>query len=144
MRRKPPAGSAVPARSSPCVSSKTERKGKQVSTNFYIRTGNDDTSDQHIGKRSAGWVFTFNAQVNKSYDDWMKALLNLGPDQIVMDEYNQTYTVEEFVDQVQETRQPWGPNKITSRSYDASVYHPETREKRWMDKGFMFASYEFC
>ena len=115
-----------------------------MSTNFYIRTGNDDTSDQHIGKRSAGWVFTFNAQVNKTYDGWMETLLNLGPDQIIIDEYNQTYTVEEFVEEVQETRKPWGPQQIQPKAYNASIYHPETREKRWMDKGFMFSNYEFC
>lgn len=115
-----------------------------MSTNFYLRTGDDDTQDQHIGKRSVGWVFTFNAQVNKTYDDWMKALLNMAPGQFIMDEYNRPYSVEEFVEEVQATLKPWNGSNEAPRGYNASIYHPEARQERWMDRGFMFSNYEFC
>lgn len=115
-----------------------------MGTNYYLRTDDKEEVDQHIGKNSRGWVFGFNGQVHKTYDDWVKALLAMTPNQIIVDEYGNVHSTEDFIETVQDTLKPWG----RSRKQPASIRESEQRGKQpkrnWQDRGFSFSNYEFC
>jgi len=75
-----------------------------MGTNFYFVTpkcehcGRGDKK-KHIGKRSAGWSFTFQAtEYICSYVDWLSFLENnVGK---IVDEYGDEMTLQEFTEMV--------------------------------------------
>ena len=92
----------------------------------------------HIGKRSAGWTFGFEAHphwVDADDDDlvletraqWREYLRR--PGVIIEDEYGQEFTPDEFDALVDATREPWGPNGIQPRTRDA-LDHWGNRDSR--------------
>ena len=90
-----------------------------MSTNFYATAtcehpcAHCQPDGIHIGKRSGGWTFGFEA-----HDDlglatrkaWQAHLRQ--PGVAITDEYGQQYAPDEFDALVDKTREPWGPNKI--------------------------------
>ena len=79
----------------------------------------------HIGKRSGGWTFGFEAHphwVDADDDDlvletraqWREYLRR--PGVIIDDEYGREFTPDEFDALVDRTREPWGPNRIQPRT----------------------------
>jgi hypothetical protein len=109
-----------------------------VSTNFYIRSKSTNPFNgeegQHIGKRSAGWTFGFQGRVNKSIAEWKNVIDNMPVEQVIVDEYDNVYTPEEFWAAVEATRTY---NGKPAKSQVAGV-------RNWNDHGFSFSAYEFC
>jgi hypothetical protein len=122
-----------------------------MSTNFYIRetsveisSGQSVAEDTHIGKRSAGWVFGFNGRDFKTVQVWRNVLSMLPTNCQIVDEYDRVHTVEEFWAMADQTKEPWGPDKITPsniKQYDDPM---RTTRRNWADEGFGFSGYEFC
>jgi hypothetical protein len=114
-----------------------------MSTNFYITSSDPELEREHIGKRSAGWVFSFNGQIHKTFDDWIRNLVELEDGRMIVDEYGQHYSVEEFVEAVRATLKPYrGTTPL--RNHAREAYDPDSRQKNWSDRGFTFSNYEFC
>ena len=71
-----------------------------MGTNYYARVMpckhcNLVKTEDHIGKSSAGWTFTFHATDEiKSYKQWLKFLKN--PDTKIYDEYDRECSLEDF------------------------------------------------
>ena len=105
-----------------------------MSTNFYIRQA--DGNREHIGKRSAGWAFTFEATNHKTVASWRRRLNGLGERELIEDEYSREMSVEEFWQQAYATLQPWGPEG------KAPLFLSDGPDN-WKDGGFAFSNYEF-
>lgn len=111
-----------------------------MSTNFYLeRSENGMTTQEHIGKRSGGWAFSFQARNHNTAAAWRRRLDAMGNSERIVDEHGRPYTVDEFYQLTYETLQPWGPNKIMPKVKDG----PD-RRRNWVDGGFSFSNYEFC
>ena len=97
-----------------------------MGTNFYAREVCDApcrhcTPDNlHIGKRSGGWTFGFEAHDDlglTSREAWREYLRR--PGVVIFNEYSfEPIAPDEFDDIVDATRDPWGPNKIEPSSRD--------------------------
>ena len=104
-----------------------------MGTNYYHRTnicpecGRYD--EQHIGKSSAGWAFTFqSAQGIRSYKGWLKVLEGGGK---IYDEYGREVSLEELKALVEA--------KKGGRNH--AVEYPRDN---WLDEeGYSFSGYEF-
>jgi hypothetical protein len=72
-----------------------------MGTNYYIHEnpcahcGRHD-EPIHIGKSSAGWKFSFNATIHKTYEEW-KAVIEAA-DGKIFDEYNRPISAKELLD----------------------------------------------
>ena len=119
-----------------------------MGTNFYWfkkkqKKGSDCTTGLHIGKRSAGWVFHFQAYDDpylKSFTDY-KEFLKKG---YIYDEYDEPVSYEEFIELVEETKEPeidgkppWDFNNYPD---DSDCYYICDT---WMNSGFMFSLGDF-
>jgi len=120
-----------------------------VGTNFYIRESSIDNStgevvyeDIHIGKRSGGWVFTFNGQVFRSVVLWRAATRQIPANMQIVDEYGDPHTYDDFWDSVEQTKKPWGPRKIRPQINAYSQFEPR-KSRQWVDEGFAFYNGEF-
>lgn len=73
-----------------------------MGTNFYVRLNYCEHCGRyeplHIGKRSCGWKFDFAWNNFKSINEVREKLKN----QTIIDEYDRTYTYEEFMKIVEE------------------------------------------
>jgi hypothetical protein len=110
-----------------------------MGTNFYIETCDADgfTDMVHIGKRSGGWVFSFQGGIYASIDAWQKRLDETvtSNGENIQDEYGTVYTVQEFWEMVEETKLFRGlPAMVHSKCYP---------DKTWTDQGYSFSGYEF-
>ena len=90
-----------------------------MSTNFYATAtcehpcAHCQPDGIHIGKRSGGWTFGFEAHDDLGLTTrkaWQAHLRQ--PGVAIIDEYGQRYTPDEFDALVDRTREPWGTNKI--------------------------------
>lgn len=116
-----------------------------MSTNFYIRRYEENTnqqeawvSEEHIGKRSGGWTFTFNGQKQKSVADWRARIASMIDGERIQDEYYNVYTADEFWAAVDRTLEPWG-------SMTAKTAHGFRNDDRnWTDGRYGFSNYDFC
>jgi len=115
-----------------------------MSTNFYLKPAGTTEDKQHIGKRSVGWVFTFNGQVNKTYNAWIKALLERPVEVQIVDEYGRVYTTEEFVQDVHLTLKPWNNGTVEAKTDTREEFDAARYQSKWLERGFMFSNYEFC
>ncbi len=109
-----------------------------MSTNFYlVREENSDRNSgtEHIGKRSGGWVFTFQGQNFRTYLHWCARLSMLGAQERIEDEYGNPYTFQEFLMVLMVTKDPWGPDQIEPQV--------NTRMSCWEDAGYSFSPYDF-
>ena len=115
--------------------------------NFYIQELSIDLeSDErvfdtiHIGKRSGGWVFMFNGQHFKTVQTWRDMLTTgLASNMSIIDEYDRTYTADEFLAEIEKTKLPWGPRKLIPKTA-----RDKSDGTEWLDEGFSFYSGEFC
>lgn len=92
-----------------------------MSTNFYLPRAcpnpceHCSVEDLHIGKRSGGWQFHFQAHPGiRSRKDWEARVDEVGT---VTDEYGREYTPEQFWAEVDATRKPWGPDGIAPMTH---------------------------
>ena len=114
-----------------------------MGTNFYLRKKlseyekeigmqylNDDDYDSlrdlipkdiHIGKRSGGWKFLFNANNFEYFDTTKKSLIEWLKSGQIIDEYNQEYTFEEF----------WN-NERPTKGWDLKEYYEQSTEDKWI------------
>lgn len=110
-----------------------------MSTNFYIQSSNPFVAQIHIGKRSAGWVFSFCGLKIKTLDGWKERLASLKDGETIVDEYGNHYTDCQFWQEVDATTKPWGINKrIPYQAYaDCDNY------RNWISDGFGFCGYKY-
>ena len=118
-----------------------------MSTNFYIREASVDTETgervfetSHIGKRSGGWTFMFQGEDTKSIADWKTRTANMPSNMVIVDEYGETYSHEEFWQVVDDTTKPWGPKKITPKT----LRNIGNADEEWHSEGFSFIAREFA
>lgn len=119
-----------------------------MGTNFYLfnrRVERDlGLEGQHIGKRSCGWVFHFQAypELNvRTVEDW-RTLTKTG---FIYDEYGVEYTYNEFWLLVKETKKAYNdraPYVLSDPNNELLDKFAE--EESWEDEGFAFSSWEFC
>lgn len=110
-----------------------------MGTNFYLRKklseyekeigmqylNNDDydslrdliPEDIHIGKRSGGWKFLFNANNFEYFYTNKESLIEWLKSGQIIDEYNQKYTFEEF----------WN-NERPTKGWDLKEYYEQSKE----------------
>ena len=95
-----------------------------MSTNFYATATCDHPCAHcqpegiHIGKRSGGWTFGFEAHDDlglTTRKEWQAHLRQ--PGVAITDEYGQWYTLDEFDALVDRTREPWGLGRIAPRRH---------------------------
>ena len=82
----------------------------------------------HLGKRSAGWKFLFNANNEKYYECSRKGINNFVKKNkaIIKDEYGSTYSLEEF----------WEEVKSFDKGIDAIEYYKQYPEDRYYHTGY--------
>jgi hypothetical protein len=81
-----------------------------MGTNYYLHVNTcshcgrpEDT--QHIGKKSLGWVFTFNSHYIKSWDDWQVYLLEQTTNgNLIKDENGRELSLDEFKEVVESSK----------------------------------------
>lgn len=118
-----------------------------MGTNYYIAHDNPaDEHDNHIGKYSAGWRFSFQGAISKTIKEWEDRLNGAK----IVNEYGREVATDEFWKMVHESID----NKWTMRSY--ALEQPARSSQRemiaegflkgdyWEDAGFCFGSREFC
>jgi hypothetical protein len=117
-----------------------------MGTNFYIRetssvvgTITKVVEDSHIGKRSGGWTFMFQGAETRTVAAWKSRTFNMASNMAIVDEYDNTYTPEEFWQIVEDSTKPWGPRKIAPRSQG-----PIGNREVWRNEGFSFIKADFC
>lgn len=110
-----------------------------MGTNYYLPKACPNPCDHcseeglHIGKRSAGWTFGFQAYPDESlmsWEAWKERIRTAGK---VVDEYGDEFTPEEFESLVLETLDPWGPRRLTPRHRDALTTHSGYDDRRFYD-----------
>ncbi len=105
-----------------------------MGTNFYLTVNRCEccgrSDELHIGKRSAGWPFSFRAQGDlTSFSAWNQALA----DPVVYairDEYHAAYTVEEFIAMVDKHNAQYRQCHTDSALQGHSAYFDD--EGYWM------------
>jgi len=108
-----------------------------MGTNYYVNNNYcehckrfDDS--EHIGKSSFGWQFSFHATFEiKSYKQWLEYL----EDKIIVDEYGEIISLEDFKKMVEEKKD--GKNhtiECKSNPYDHSFLD---------DEGYSFSEGDF-
>ena len=131
-----------------------------MSTNFYAvkRCPNPCAHCQptqlHIGKRSGGWTFGFEAHphwvdagpddiVLESRSQWREYLRR--PNIVIEDEYGIEYTPDEFDAMVDATREPWGPDGIQPRTHSDLDNWGNRDARQFRDpEGWDFWRGDFC
>lgn len=130
-----------------------------MGTNFYHRRRKGFLGlfgceeEQHIGKRSGGWQFSFRGYVERrdigmsktvvigSWQDW-KRVLKKGK---IFDEYGKEYSYDYFVVMVEQTKKPGMLNHYDeTEKYYRHCYNDFDGEN-WKDaEGYSFSSTKFC
>ena len=104
-----------------------------MGTNYYHRTNTCPRcgryDEQHIGKSSGGWSFSFQGTDSiRSYSDWLQILEGNGK---IFTEYGEEVTLEDFKELV---------NYKSGGKNHAKLYPDDS----WLDnEGHSFSSYEF-
>ena len=111
-------------------------KGKvQMGTNYFVtKNGPSVREPIHIGKSSGGWKFLFQTQDNPWWDDppvvwntfnqvkdWLKKYTVDSTDYVIMDEYDDIISFDDFIELVEtkQTRDADNPdNFANSRNID--------------------------
>lgn len=115
-----------------------------MGTNYYIESSNPfKTEDVHVGKRSGGWTFAFNGREFKTLNEWRERLNTMAVNERLVNEYGDEVTVDEFWELVEDTKKPWGPNKLTPVTNVGSTRF-EDADRCWSEDKFSFSNYEFC
>ena len=124
-----------------------------MGTNFYASAACDHPCEHcqperlHIGKRSGGWTFGFEAHdklgltTRKAWQAYLRQ-----PGVAITDEYGQQYTPDEFDALVDRAREPWGPNRIQPRRRGGwNDWTGTWDDRRYRDpEGWDFWRGEFC
>ena len=126
---------------------------KKMSTNYYHRTDICESckryKEQHIGKSSAGWEFSFqgyNAEEHRpaimSFEDWKRELQADGK---IFDEYGTEISVDDFIKLVEDKKGGTYNDKPNLNHYEylskQTVYD---MSEEWKDPdGHSFTSSEF-
>ena len=105
-----------------------------MGTNYYHYTNEchccKRSDVQHIGKSSAGWVFSFHGTSDiRSYKDWLVELVG----GTIVSEYGEIYSLDDFRKMIAECHRPG--NRNHAREYPSGS---------WIDNdGYSFSSGEF-
>ncbi len=119
-----------------------------MGTNFYLhqyRLNKHDYPDTgfHIGKRSCGWVFHFEAHERphvKTVEEMRQQTFN----GYIYDEYGTEYTYEQFWKEVEETKEPDVDGRPNYVLVDPEYPHVISPSVEWEDEGFAFTLSDFC
>lgn len=113
-----------------------------MSTNFYLvrheHAMGGEVSREHIGKRSVGSVFQFQARNFDSFHKWALRLAAKGAYEVIVDEYGRVYDYAQFFKEVWETLTNDKGEDQRIAATDDSRHHCVTH-----DSGFSFHYYEF-
>jgi hypothetical protein len=105
-----------------------------VGTNYYVDNNCCDSCGRkdkvHIGKASWGWEFSFQSYAGiKSWKAWKKFLKG----KIVYDEYDDTFTLEEFIKM-----------EIVQDKDSKDLNHNKECNAGWLDEdGYSFSYQDF-
>ena len=115
-------------------------------TNYYaVKNGPTTSEPIHIGKSSAGWLFDFQTQNDTwreppviwntfaQVKEWLKKYTVDSKDYVIMDEYDEIISFEDFVAMVEKKQK----DKHNLKNKDNFVY------ARNVD-GYRFSDGEFC
>lgn len=72
----------------------------------------------HIGKNSWGWVFGFQAYPELGLVSWQAWREHIAKLNHVIDEYGVHMPTTEFIELVERTREPYGPNRLQPHRRD--------------------------
>lgn len=126
-----------------------------MGTNYYVYIANEDVTkdaeELHIGKSSAGWVFSLRIHPNRGIRtlyDWLPVLLN--HQNVIRDEYGRNITAHEMIKTVtvrgrdelpyftqadlDANHAQFGPNNLL-RTHDTTRHGEGTWD---------YCDYEFC
>jgi hypothetical protein len=117
-----------------------------MGTNFYVEKNkceccNRSDREYHIGKSSHGWCFSFQAYTWNSLTSW-KAWKAFLVDQVIVDEYGEKISYDEFVSMVEGYKSP-AENKM-HHNIEARKVGYFNSEYDWDDSdGYPFTTREF-
>lgn len=127
-----------------------------MGTNYYIEDKKccecGRSEKYHIGKRSFGWEFSFQAWAGcefreiKSWDTWKKVIREYGE---VINEYDEIIEAEEFICLVEATRdiiirQDKSEDEPLNHYDYCKINHPDCLCNQWKDdEGWSFTHGEF-
>lgn len=116
-----------------------------MGTNYYLHYNRNVTKENvesglHIGKRSAGWVFHFQAHDNPKIDRvWTyRKLTKTG---FIYDEYGIEHSYKDFWEGVEFTKEPFNgeePYVLDDPNNPEPAWF-----KRWEDEGYCFSEGDF-
>ena len=104
-----------------------------MGTNYYHRTNTCPRcgryDEQHIGKSSAGWSFSFHGtETIRSYKGWLKVLEGGGK---IFNEYGDEVTLADF-------------KELVKYKSGGKKHAEEYPRDNWLDEeGYSFSGYEF-
>ena len=124
-----------------------------MGTNYYVRKNhceccNRSDHEYHIGKSSYGWAFSFQGYPWNKLDSWQawKAFL---ADQVIVDEYKEVVSYDDFVTMVETYK---SPQFISLTNGKKNLSHIDeckrtgyySSEHDWQDEdGYSFTDREF-
>lgn len=65
---------------------------------YKERVDNEIQEPIHLGKRSAGWQFLWDYHNGRYYTSTLEGIKNFLKDKVIIDEYDNKYTLDEFLD----------------------------------------------
>ena len=117
-----------------------------MGTNYYAVKNRPSVREPiHIGKSSAGWLFNFQRQNERWNDpivvwntynqviDWLKKYTVESKDYVIMDEYDEIVSLDDFVEMVEsQQKDEFCKNNPDNFTYSMNV------------DGYRFSDGEFC
>jgi hypothetical protein len=120
-----------------------------VGTNYYQRTNICECcgryEERHIGKKSAGWEFSFQGYNEDieiySWEDWKKVLKEKGK---IFNEYGEEISYEEFVKLVEDSKGGEYNGRLNTNHYDYCEKDGCITNNDWKDpEGHSFSLSDF-
>lgn len=110
------------------LSAKEKELAKQyIEDNKYDELNQLIPEDIHIGKRSAGWKFLWDAHYFKHYEPSKPALMEWLKSGQIIDEYGQEFTFDQFINEEL--------NGFLDKGYDIESYYEKNPKEKyyWFD-----------
>ena len=108
-----------------------------------MKHAHDLDEGMHIGKRSCGWVFCFQAY-EKPKIKTVKQMKKVTFNGFIYDEYGEEFTYQDFWDLVEDTKVPDEDGKKKYVLIDPNYPHQISPFNEWEDEGFAFTMGDFC
>ena len=129
-----------------------EHGGFLMGTNYYVAKNrceccNRYDEEYHIGKSSMGWAFSFQGYPRNKLTSW-KQWKTFLKDQLIIDEYGDVISYDEFVKMVETYK---SPNFIDKNGHKNFQHNEQGKKKGWYnpetdwddEDGYSFTTTEF-